>query len=407
MSLATPAATPEVSVLVPAKDEVENLPEFVRQARDALLPLPYAAEVVVIDDGSRDGTAEALRELAAKHAFVRVITHRSQRGIADALRSGADAARGRVLVFYPADLQYSPADIPGLVAPILDGEADIVTGTKQGHYDRRFVSWVYNALCRWMFGVRVTDLNSVKAYRREVVDGLPTRPDWHRFMVVIAAAQGFRLREHPVSLQPRRAGRSKFGIGRIPVGVLDLVSVWFQLRFGRKPMLFFGVTGAALICLGGAVGAYALVERYVFDHGNRAFLYLVLLLVIAGLPWSNTYRSTNAYAPTAPPRQMSAAPVTPKNSIGLRPNLSWNHTDTKSSTPTGMRPMPNFDRPARRGWSETGCSRSRKPCAAAMTTMKRCQSGRVGRPSTTSRRYAFTEFRSVTRTPNSQRHSAL
>jgi glycosyltransferase involved in cell wall biosynthesis len=283
MSLATPAAVPEVSVLVPAKDEVENLAEFVRQARDALLPLPYAAEVVVIDDGSRDGTAETLRELAAKHAFVRVITHRSQRGIADALRSGADAARGRVLVFYPADLQYSPADIPSLVAPILDGDADIVTGTKRGHYDKRFVSWVYNALCRWLFGVRVTDLNSVKAYRREVVDGLPTRPDWHRFMVVIAAAQGFRLREHPVSLHPRRAGRSKFGIGRIPVGVLDLVSVWFQLRFGRKPMLFFGVTGAALICLGGGVGAYALIERYAFGHGNRAFLYLVLLLVIAGI----------------------------------------------------------------------------------------------------------------------------
>src|SRR5438093_4068259 len=93
----------------------------------ALPIFPYAAEVVVIDDGSRDGTAEALRELAAKHAFVRVITHRSQRGIADALRSGADAARGRVLVFYPADLQYSPADIPGPVAPILDGDAASAT----------------------------------------------------------------------------------------------------------------------------------------------------------------------------------------------------------------------------------------------------------------------------------------
>src|SRR5438445_615442 len=161
----------------------------------------------------------------------------SARSITDALRSGADAARGRILVFYPADLQYSPADIPGLVAPILDGDADIVTGTKRGHYDKRFVSWVYNALCRWLFGVRVTDLNSVKAYRREVVDGLPTRPDWHRFMVVIAAAEGFRLREHPVSVHPRKAGRSKFGIGRIPVGVLDLVSVGFQLKFGAKPML--------------------------------------------------------------------------------------------------------------------------------------------------------------------------
>ena len=283
MSLATGAALPEVSVLVPAKDEAENLPEFVRQAREALLPLPYPCEIVVIDDGSRDGTADTLRELAAQHPFVRVVTHRSQRGIADALASGADVARGRILVFYPADLQYRPSDIPGLVQPILDDVADLVTGTKQGHYEKRFVSWVYNGLCRWLFGVRVTDLNSVKAYRREVLDGLTRRPDWHRFMVVIAAAQGFRLAERPVPLLPRRAGKSKFGIGRIPVGVLDLVSVWFQLRFGRKPMLFFGVSGAMLIFLGFLVGVYALFERYALHQGNRAFLYLVLLLVLAGL----------------------------------------------------------------------------------------------------------------------------
>ena len=283
MSLATAALAPDVSVLVPAKDEADNLPEFVRQAREALLPLPYACELVVVDDGSRDGTADTLRELATKHPFLRLVTHRSQRGIADALKSGADAARGRVLVFYPADLQYSPADIPGLVAPILEGKADIVTGTKQGHYEKRFVSWIYNVLCRVLFGVRVTDLNSVKAYRREVMDGLPTRPDWHRFMVVIAASQGFRLAERPVPLHPRRAGKSKFGIGRIPVGALDLVSVWFQLKFGRKPMLFFGLPGAVLILLGVAVGVYALIERFAFQHGNRAFLYLVLLLVIAGV----------------------------------------------------------------------------------------------------------------------------
>jgi glycosyltransferase involved in cell wall biosynthesis len=283
MSLATPAVAPEVSVLVPAKDEVDNLPEFVRQAREVLLPLPYAAEVVVIDDGSRDGTAETLRELAGKHSFVHVVTHRSQRGIADALKSGADAARGAVLVFYPADLQYSPGDIPSLVAPILAGEADIVTGTKQGRYEKRFVSWVYNALCRWLFGVRVTDLNSVKAYRREVVDGLPLRPDWHRFMVVIAASQGFRLKDQPVALHPRRAGKSKFGIGRIPVGVLDLLSVWFQLRFGRKPMLFFGVTGAVLVLLGFAVGVYALIERYVYNVGFRPLLDLIMVLVLGGL----------------------------------------------------------------------------------------------------------------------------
>lgn len=283
MSLATPAIAPEVSVLVPAKDEAENLPEFVRQAREALLPLPYASELVIVDDGSQDGTARVLEELAAKHAFIRVVTHRAQRGIADALRSAADAARGRILVFYPADLQYLPADIPSLVAPILAGEADVVTGTKQGHYEKRFVSWVYNALCRRLFGVRVTDLNSVKAYRREIMDVVPSRPDWHRFMVVIAAADGYRLAERPVPVSPRRAGKSKFGLGRIPVGVLDLLSVWFQLRFGRKPMLFFGVSGAVLFFIGFLVGVYALIERYVYGVGFRPILNLIMLLILAGL----------------------------------------------------------------------------------------------------------------------------
>jgi glycosyltransferase involved in cell wall biosynthesis len=283
VSLAAAGARPEVSVLVPAKDEAENLPELVRLMREALLPLPYACELIVVDDGSRDATADVLSRLAAQHSFLRVVTHRSQRGIADALRSGTDAAGGRVLVFWPADLQYLPVDIPGLVAPIESGEADIVTGTKQGHYDKRFVSWVYNGLCRWLFGVRVSDLNSVKAYRREIMDVIPMRPDWHRFMVVIAAGQGYRLTERPVPLHPRRAGRSKFGVGRIPIGVLDLLAVWLQLRFGRKPMVFFGVTGAVLMLLGVAVGVYEIIQRYVYQQGNRAFLYLVLLLVIAGL----------------------------------------------------------------------------------------------------------------------------
>jgi len=283
MSLATPTATPDVSVLVPAKDEAENLPELVKLAREAFLPQSYAAELVIVNDGSTDATAEVLRKLAEQHPFVRVVTHRFQRGIADALRSGADTARGHVLVFWPADLQYLPADIPPLVAPILAGEADVVTGAKQGQYEKRFVSGVYNTLCRWLFGVRVTDLNSVKAYRREVMDALPTRPDWHRFMVVLAAAQGYRLAERKVPLHPRRAGKSKFGLGRIPVGVLDLLSVWFQLRFGRKPMLFFGFSGAVLTLLGVLVGIYAIIERYVFHIGFRPWLYLVMLLILSGL----------------------------------------------------------------------------------------------------------------------------
>lgn len=283
MSLPAPAEALDVSVLVPAKDEAPNLREFLRHCAGALGGAGFSFEVVIVDDGSRDGTAPLLAELAACYPFLRIVTHRRQRGIAESLRSAGEVARGDIFVFYPADLQYLPEDIPQLVAPILADRADIVTGTKQGRYERAFVSGVYNAICRWLFGVRVSDLNSVKAYRREVMAGVPMRPDWHRFMVVIAAADGFRLDSHPVPLYPRHAGMSKFNWKRIPVGVFDLLSVWFQLRFGRKPMLFFGVAGGVLFSIGFLAGIAALVLRFEFGIGLRPLLNLVETMVVSGI----------------------------------------------------------------------------------------------------------------------------
>ena len=278
-----------VSLLVPAKDEAENLPEFVRQCAESLPTLGVPYEVVVVDDGSRDASASVLKDLTSRYSFLRVVTHLRQRGIADALRSAADTATGDVLVFYPADLQYRPEDVGKLVAPILADEADIVTGTKQGKYEKAFVSSVYNTLCRWLFGIRVTDLNSVKAFRREVMLVQPLRPDFHRFMVVIAAAEGFRLTSTPVPLYARTAGMSKFTWRRIPVGVLDLLSVWFQLRFGRKPMLFFGIAGAALFFIGMVAGVIALVLRYGYllgfadlKNGFRPLLTFIEMMVVSG-----------------------------------------------------------------------------------------------------------------------------
>lgn len=281
-AVAVRAQTVDVSVLVPAKDEADNLPEFVRQCGAALRGAGFTFEVVIVNDGSRDGSAAVLAALQAEHPFLRVVTHRQQRGIADALRSAGDAAAGDIFVFYPADLQYRPEDIPRLVEPILAGDADIVTGTKQGKYEKAFVSGVYNRLCRWVFGVRVTDLNSVKAYRREVMLDVPLRPDWHRYLVVIAAAEGYRLSSRPVPLYPRHAGVSKFTWRRIPVGVFDLLSVWFQLRFGLKPMLFFGIAGAVLFLLGFLAGIGALVLRFGFGLGFRPLIDLVETMVITG-----------------------------------------------------------------------------------------------------------------------------
>jgi glycosyltransferase involved in cell wall biosynthesis len=253
--------TIDVSVLVPAKDEAENLPLFMEQAAAVFATAPHRYEVIVIDDGSTDRTCAVLQQLLDQYPFLRAVRHRARRGIADALRTGYLTARGDVLVFYPADLQFKPEDIPRLAAPILAGDADMVTGFKEGKYEKAFVSKIYNGLSRLLFDIPVKDLNSVKAYRREIMDGLPVRPDWHRYMIVIAAAQGFTVTEIPVPLYPRHAGKSKFGLSRIPVGVLDMLAVWFELRFGQKPLLLFGMLGFGIVALSG-LAAVALLATH-------------------------------------------------------------------------------------------------------------------------------------------------
>jgi glycosyltransferase involved in cell wall biosynthesis len=291
----TPASQPrteqgvvDVSVLVPACDEAENLPLFMEQAAATFAGSDVRYEVVVIDDGSVDASPAVLRELESRYKFLRWVRHRARRGIAEALRTGSQHALGRILVFYPADLQYRPEDIPRLVAPILAGDSDMVTGYKQGHYEKAFVSRIYNRLSRTLFTIPVRDLNSVKAYRREIMDSIPARPDWHRYMIVIAASEGYTVSEVPVPLYQRHAGRSKFGIGRIPVGVLDMLAVWFELRFGKKPLLLFGLLGAAIFMFGVAIGIGALTWRFLIPPawgggvGFRPILNLVETCVILG-----------------------------------------------------------------------------------------------------------------------------
>jgi glycosyltransferase involved in cell wall biosynthesis len=273
---------PEVSILVPAKDEAENLPLFMEQARAAFGSAAQRYEVVVIDDGSVDDTWAVLQRLTAQYPFLKPVRHGVRRGIADALRTGYLHSRGSILVFYPADLQYKPEDIPRLVAPILAGQSDIVTGYKEGKYEKAFVSGIYNKMSRSLFKVTVRDLNSVKAYRREVMDTLPNRPDWHRYMVVMAAAGGFTVSEVPVPLYPRHAGVSKFGIGRIPVGLLDMLAVWFELRFARKPLLLFGMLGAALFVVGVLVGIIAILWRVIGGVGFRPLINLVETCLTVG-----------------------------------------------------------------------------------------------------------------------------
>ena len=277
-----------ISVLVPAKDEAENLPLFMEQAAAVFADAPGRYEVVVVDDGSTDNTWTVLEDLVGQYSFLRAVRHRAGRGIAESLRTGYLNSTGAVLVFYPADLQYKPEDIPRLVAPILTGETDMVTGYKLGEYEKAFVSGIYNRLSRSLFKVPVRDLNSVKAYRREVMDSLPARPDWHRYMIVMAVAQGFTVSEIPVPLYPRYAGKSKFGIGRIPVGVIDMLAVWFELTFAKKPLLLFGMLGALLFLIGVVAGVGALVWLAVSGQGTRAVWTVIQTCLILGSVFFST-----------------------------------------------------------------------------------------------------------------------
>jgi len=271
-----------VSTIVPAKDEEGNIDEFCRLFAEMLDKAPFKGELVFVDDGSIDGTLARIKANAEKYPFIRYQSHQRNRGLTEALQSGFAAASGSVFVFYPADLQYLPEDIPNLVAPIAQG-ADISTGWKQGKYARRFVSKVYNALSQRIFGLKVHDLNSVKAFRREVVEHIFLRRDWHRYLVPLAANEGYRVEEVRIPLYDRRWGTTKFSVWRIPVGVLDMLAVKFQITFLRKPLLYFGGAGVISIFLGVLVGLWSLYERFVLGEGSRVWLFLILLLIGLGM----------------------------------------------------------------------------------------------------------------------------
>lgn len=271
-----------VSTIVPAMNEAGNIDKFCQQFSEMLKTAPFDGELIFVDDGSTDDTLERIQEAAAKYDFVRFASHQHNRGLTAALQTGFGVSSGDVYVFYPADLQYLPEDIPALVKPIAQG-ADLSTGWKQGKYGKNFVSSIYNWISRKIFSLKVHDLNSVKAFRREVVEFIFLRTDWHRYLVVLAVAEGFRVEEVKVPVYDREWGESKFSVWRIPIGVLDMLAVKFQITFLKKPLLFFGAMGSIMIALGILVGSWAVYLKYFQNETQLPLLYLVILLIGIGL----------------------------------------------------------------------------------------------------------------------------
>jgi glycosyltransferase involved in cell wall biosynthesis len=275
----------DFAVLVPAWNEVENMEELVGELRDLFRRYDLSGEVVLIDDGSTDGTAERAARAAAGWDRLKIVRHRRNFGKTEAMVSGAAATGAKWLILFDADLQHAVEEIPRFLERLADGW-DIVTGRKVGKYEKRAVSSIYNRLSRWIFRVPVSDINSMKAFRREILDEVHLRHDWHRFFVVLAYARGYSLTEIDIALKPRRHGQSKYsGRGRIFVGLLDLVSVAFFLFFARKPLLLFGMTGLATAGAGVVVGLVTIglrVTHAMPPFGFRPLLYLVILLEVLG-----------------------------------------------------------------------------------------------------------------------------
>ena len=272
----------DFAVVIPAFNEAQVVPALVKELRAAFDAHQLDGEVLLVDDGSTDGTGDLAEREAEDWENFRVLRHRTNQGKTEAMVTAAEATQKAVLVLFDADLQHTPDEIPRFLDKIEEGW-DIVTGRKIGAYNKRAVSSVYNRLSRWIFRVPVSDLNSMKAFRRGILDEVPLRHDWHRFFVVMAHARGYSATEIDITLHPRRAGTSKYrGPLRVVVGVLDLVSVWFLLLFSRKPLVLFGATGLALIALGLVVAAVAFYWRFVMGQGFRPLLYLVVLLETVG-----------------------------------------------------------------------------------------------------------------------------
>ncbi len=272
----------KTSIIVPAFNEEENIQPLAESLTEMIKRNGLNAEIVLVDDGSSDRTWDRALEMENRYANFHAVQLRKNSGKTGALVEGFKAASGDVYLIFDADLQFHPDDIPAMVSEI-DNGADVVTGWKQGSYAKWFVSGIYNFLSRHLFGLDVHDLNSMKAFRKEVLDGMVLRKDWHRYMVALAADQGYRIREIKIRLRPRRYGKTKYGVWRIPVGFLDLLAVKFRISFMSKPLLLFGSIGIFLFAAGFLVGCYALYLRFVLQHGYRPLAYLVTLLIVSGL----------------------------------------------------------------------------------------------------------------------------
>lgn len=287
----------DISIIFSIYNEEESLRELVSRTEKVMKDNRYSYELIMVDDGSRDGSWKTIRELSARDGNIRGISFRRNYGKSAALYCGFRAATGRVVVTMDADLQDSPEEIPEMYRMITEDGYDIVSGWKQHRQDNRITknlpSKLYNATARMITGIRLHDMNcGLKAYRNEVVKNIEVYGEMHRYIPYLAKNAGFdRITEKPVHHRKRKYGKSKFGMERFVNGFLDLLSLWFLSTFGKKPMHFFGFTGLLTFLIGGILAVWIIIEKLVQQsHGipyravtEQPMFYLALVALVIGV----------------------------------------------------------------------------------------------------------------------------
>jgi len=246
----------DISVIVPLYNEEESLPKLYEWIERVMTTNNYTFEVIFVNDGSTDKSWEVIESLQKKSAHVRGIKFRHNYGKSPALYCGFISAKGDVVITMDADLQDSPDEIPGLYTMIKDENYDLVSGWKKKRYDSKLTknipSKLYNATARKVTGLKLHDMNcGLKAYRNEVVKNIEVYGEMHRYIPFLAKNAGFtNIGEKVVEHRKRQFGETKFGLNRFVNGYLDLMTLWFLSKFGKKPMHFFGLYGSMMFVLG-------------------------------------------------------------------------------------------------------------------------------------------------------------
>lgn len=287
----------DISIVVPAYNERESLRELCAWIAKVMAEHSFSYEVIIVDDGSSDGSWKEIRAIAAEDPQVHGLSFRRNYGKSAALYCGFERAEGDVVITMDADLQDSPDEIPELYRMITEDGYDLVSGWKQHRQDnaltKNLPSKLYNATARFMTGIRLHDMNcGLKAYRKEVVKNIEVYGEMHRYIPYLAKNAGFdRIGEKPVVHRKRKYGKSKFGLERFVNGFLDLQSLWFLTKFGKRPMHFFGYTGLLMFLVGFVLTVWVIADKLVSQANGLSFrpvtdqplFYLALVAVVIGV----------------------------------------------------------------------------------------------------------------------------